>query len=425
VERIGGRDSATTYTYTLTAGEELPERTVRTLFDRPGTQSVAWYPDAKRIVASGFGRPLGRSQPSFRPSLAFDGDGSTAWRASTLEEGGAGQWVRVDLREPQTVSEISILPAPTFPNQPQARHATISFSDGSTVPVDLDFEQGATVARFEPRDTTFVRVDIDDVAPSFGIVSPGLAEISIPGLDLREHIQLPTGVLDRAERNPKLGAALADASLSYLFRVQAPDEQRVVEPSLARRFETIDTRTYTLTGELDPGSKARVARCQRGLLKIDGVDARVRKGDDDTLVGCDPIELGPGWHTLTTTNDLKVAQAQLVSGTIARSAPPGAVVQSDVARTSASARVKTRAPAAVIVAQSFDPTWKAKVDGDDLGPVIELDTLSGWTVDRTGTYSFDAQVGAQRTYVVALVISLLAVVVCGWLVLRRRRGPPA
>jgi hypothetical protein len=74
----------------------------------------------------------------------------------------------------------------------------------------------------------------------------------------------------------------------------------------------------------------------------------------------------------------------------------------------------------VIVAQSFDPTWQANADGDDLGAPIELDTLSGWTVDREGSYDFDAAVGAQRVYVVALVISLLAVVGCIVLVAWRR-----
>ena len=132
-------------------GQGLPEREVRTLFDLPGTQSVAWFPDAKRIVASGFGRPLGRAQTSFRPALAFDGDETTTWRASTLEEDGAGQWVRVDLREPTEVSRgVGSLSAPTFPNQPRATHARISFSDGSSVPVDLSNDKA--VGAFEPRE---------------------------------------------------------------------------------------------------------------------------------------------------------------------------------------------------------------------------------------------------------------------------------
>jgi arabinofuranan 3-O-arabinosyltransferase len=66
----------------------------------------------------------------------------------------------------------------------------------------------------------------------------------------------------------------------------------------------------------------------------------------------------------------------------------------------------------IVLGQSFDPTWRASINGRDLGPPIALDTMTGWMIDRDDRLRIEASVGAQPVYVASLVVSGIGIVVC-------------
>jgi arabinofuranan 3-O-arabinosyltransferase len=429
---IPERDATGGYSYTLTQGESAGQSSA-SLFGR-ASQTIATYPGAERITASGYGGLFPPAEPAFRPSNAFDGDLSTVWRAASSAASGAGQWIRVTLRHPVAVSEMKLVAAPAPAGQPRILHATISFSEGKPVPVDLT--AGGADLKFSSRETRYVQVRIDKVAGR-GFVPPGFAEITIPGVDLREFIQTPDDVFRLANQHPALSAALARAPIAYLFDALAPSATNPVEPHLNRRFRTVGNRGYELSGTTGsrtsssktvPGVTSGGTGCVSGILQVDGRDVPVRFLENPTssvsaqrarFVSCGPLELGPGWHTLTSERGTTLATVSLTAGVQPPARPAPQLVTLSRGRDHVDGRSTTPTQAAVIIGQSFDPTWRATIDGHDAGTPVSLDTLTGWRIG-SGRHTIHAYVSAQRPYVVSLVVTGVGVILCLWLVVRRR-----
>ena len=376
-------------------------------------------PDATDVVASGFGRPLGRARPSFRPALASTVTRRRRGARSTLEEDGAGQWVRVDLRRPTRSPRCPSLGAHV--PEPAAGEARD------------DLVLGRQRAPDRPRlrsghGRSTVRARLDEVrarrdrrcAPAEGVVSPGLSEITIPGLDLREHIQLPIGVLARAQREPALLRLRRGRTAAVPLRCPPQDEARPVEPSIGAEVRTIDDRSFVLDGTLGSQTQVGGGRCRTGLPAVDGVDVPVRStgsGGRGVCADRPPARLA---HAATRLPSGRRSSRRNWPPGQWSARPPGGRASSTTSR-SRPARGQARGPASVIVAPSWT-SGRATPPTTTSVTAIELDTLSGWTVDRDGGYDFDAHVGAQTTYVVALVVSLLAVGAYVWLVISRAAG---
>ncbi|MEZ5142819.1 MAG: alpha-(1-_3)-arabinofuranosyltransferase family protein [Acidimicrobiales bacterium] len=97
---------------TLAEGQNL-DRVPQSLFGRPGSQSVAWYPDAETIYESGVPvRSASGSTPWNRPANAFDGNPATEWKVTQSEVQTAGPTLHVDLR-----------PTPTHGARPSIRRS--------------------------------------------------------------------------------------------------------------------------------------------------------------------------------------------------------------------------------------------------------------------------------------------------------------
>lgn len=222
------------YSYALVGDQDL-DRPSQSLWKQPGSQSVAWYPDATSVAVSGPPRSLGGTQLWNRPANAFDGDRTTAWQIRRTDP--QGRVFRIDLREPVEVSEMTVeLPAVAGRNEAITR-ARLRFSDGDDVEVELD--KGRTDVRFDPRRTEWIEFIPEDLSDTVPLV--GIAELSFPEIDLREFVQAPDDVFRQAEQDPRLAAAVGRAPMAYVFtRSIQPTSQTAPPPSLAGADRTVE-----------------------------------------------------------------------------------------------------------------------------------------------------------------------------------------
>ena len=231
--------------YTLPAGADL-DRPALDVYGVAGSQTVATYGDATAITASGFGSSLARYENWFRPSNAFDHDPSTAWRTAGASDP-VGQWLRVDLRQPTTLSTMTLTPSPVAAKR-RITAVTISFSDGISTNATIN-ATGDTVVDFTPRTATWFRVRIDQVAGT-GVAALGFAEVDVPGVDLTETLQVPDDIFRAAASSSELASRLSAADVRYSFdrllRLGTQDE----ELDVRRRFETTGTRSFDFQGTL-------------------------------------------------------------------------------------------------------------------------------------------------------------------------------
>ena len=421
-------DSVARSSYTLAPGQEL-NRPGQDLFDAPGSETVSWFPDAAVIDSSSYGRPA-LPQAYYRPANAFDGDPRTSWRVSPVFVDETDQWIRVELREPHDVTEVDLVavhspPTPTSPDPMRVARATIELSDGASRTVDL--VDGRATARFPGTRSDSVEVRIDAVAGT----DPrpfGFSEITIDDLDLREAIELPDDLARRAQRSPRLARLLARAPTTFQFTRLEPVDDRPVEPTLHRRFRTFGDRSYTVRGRLDPAAEPiDAATCSDVGLTVDDAPVLVR-GDRDAagaraFVGCEPITLDEGVHTLDTRREPPIRRVWVETADDASAEPASdgdaAARLVERGRADVEVDVRTEEPAVVITGQSSDDGWSASVDGEDAGTQTSLDAQAAWTVDA-GEHTLRAEQAAQGVYRVALVVTALGLLLCVVLVVRGR-----
>ncbi len=253
------------YSHTLAENQDIDNRLTQSLFSRPSTQSVAWYPDGATIGISGAARGASGSTPWYRPANAFDRDPATEWSAGRTDA--LGRTFLVQLR-PHAVERGGA----TSQELPEMRGVTadvrnvtslqLRFSDGSTVQVGQKDQIGDApapgvtrlVAGFEPRRSGFVEVRITGVDPD--AATAGIVDLAVTGADLTEYVQVPDDPFVAALGRPDLTAALARAPISYLFTRSGVTSPSGIaeEPSLRRRFRVSGERPYDVRGTLQAGS---------------------------------------------------------------------------------------------------------------------------------------------------------------------------
>lgn len=238
------------YSHTLAEGQDL-DRTTQTLFTGPGTQSVAWLPDAKTVEASGAIRPVGGSQPWYRATNAVDGDKGTLWLMRRPEA--RDRSLMISLREPKEVSRAVFVVANTDKNEDGITRAILRFSDGSEEPVNLGFgalnralDIRTVTVSFPPRTTSSVELVITESQGERPLV--GLADVEFEGLDLREHIQVPDDIFSAAAADPDLRARVERAPLRYTFTRSVGEGPVSEEMAIRRRFRSVGNRSFKLQG---------------------------------------------------------------------------------------------------------------------------------------------------------------------------------
>jgi hypothetical protein len=102
------------------------------------------------------------------------GDEASEWSA----KGSAGEWIKLDWgATPRTIFKVRLYDKPN--TRDQVISGTLSFSDGSTLPVGRlqNDGQAGTVLAFSPKTVTWVKLTIDKVRP--GTVSAGLGAFEV------------------------------------------------------------------------------------------------------------------------------------------------------------------------------------------------------------------------------------------------------
>jgi hypothetical protein len=113
---------------------------------------------------------------SGQPAGAIRGcalDEASQWSAA----GAKGEWIRLDWGAPQTVGTVRLYDK--LNPRDQVLSATLSFSDGSTLPVGRlqNNGQAGTLLAFPPRTLTWMKLTIDKVRR--GTVSAGLGQLEV------------------------------------------------------------------------------------------------------------------------------------------------------------------------------------------------------------------------------------------------------
>jgi hypothetical protein len=429
----------------LAAGQSL-DRSVSPLFTQDGSESVAWFADAIEVSVDGPPRSASGTPGWIRPTNALDGDERTDWISSVFE-GPLRRTLTVRLREPEVIDKVAFVEARTG-DGPLMSGVEVGFSDGSVVTVPMIDGKGE--ATFTPRSTEWITVRATELVDDDGdLLQPfaiGFSEITIAGLDLREFVQVPDDLALRAAANPALAAALADAPMSLLFtRVTGsafidaslptldndPVRNRL-ETSMRRRFQTVGDAAWTVGAtvradrfyEWEQGCIDVGLRIDDTAVPVSLIGEALPSGDGiprfDT-VACSPIDLAAGWHLLEADRPSGVDAVELQTG------PPLTAVAAGVVDVEAAADGVGRFTASVVaprggvvsLGQSWDPRWRASLDGVDLGTPLALNTLAAWVIPATDQGVLKFTFGPVRLFQWGVAISAVFVLLAGWLALRQ------
>ncbi len=226
----------------------------------------------------------------------------------------------------------------------------------------------------------------------------------------------------------RVGTATLDAGAVEQLVVRIP-----IDDPGSRRVRILEVDVDGADGPLPRASEApgSSSACGRGVVAVDGTDVPLRlagpagadalDGAAVAVEGCSPLALDEGSHTVDAVAGARVDTLVLSSD----GALPGPSSSS-----SSSGRAVTRGPgrldvalegddeAIVLSGQSYDPGWRATVDGRSLGAPVEIDGQSGWVVPAGADRRVSLRFAPQGTYRAALFVSALGVGVCLLLLLR-------
>jgi arabinofuranan 3-O-arabinosyltransferase len=215
-------------------------------------QTVAEQRGVAGVEASDYGNPVAYA-PADRPSNAFDGDPSSAWRVGAFADV-RGQRIRVRLQRPVTTDSLTLVQPISGPRNRYITKATLSFDGGKPVPVTLgDASRTAKGQKITFPGRSFSSVEFEIKGTNVGVLQKwdgisgvGLAEMRIPGIRLDEVLRLPTDVLAAA------GAASLDHRLAIQVARDRADPQEPfksdTEVSLARTFDLPTPRAFDVAG---------------------------------------------------------------------------------------------------------------------------------------------------------------------------------
>ena len=195
---------------------------------RIDTQTVARFIGVRDVGASSSGTGLAQ-QPWLQAANAFDGDPDTAWGVSGFASP-VGQWVEVRFDRAIRIGQLTIDPYVGRSGSRQLSRIALRFSDGSVVTRDVG--PRISTIEFASRPTRSLRIEVAGIRPGpFGGLV-GLKEVSIPGVSVREALQLPSDLLHLVARVPDGASMFAAAPLAYVFDRGRTNGQR----SCARPF---------------------------------------------------------------------------------------------------------------------------------------------------------------------------------------------
>ena len=174
--------------------------------DGDPTYSVTLLDGADGVRATSYGNIV-TYIPEERPSLAFDGDPSTAWKTAAFGSP-VGERLRVDFSDPKSLSELTLLQPVTGDTNRFITDVAVRFIGDAETEIEVALDDSS---RAEPGqritfpETTVDAVEIEVTADSAGrrsdysgLSAVGFAEVAIPGVSIQETVRLPTDVVARA-----------------------------------------------------------------------------------------------------------------------------------------------------------------------------------------------------------------------------------
>ena len=224
--------------------------------DPEGRQGQARLEGAAAVTASSSGSSpfalRGRSQAA-QPWAALDGDPATAWISGDYLPA-VGQWWQVDLAAPREVRSVDVSlvvgnrvgPAP-------AKLAVIT--DAGRTEVDVrDASRPQTIALDPGGMTGSVRIEALAVRGGGAGLGFGLAEVSIPGVEVARPVVLPAAAADggitlSARSMGREGCAAADTAIVCDPDLASPGEERA---GIDRVVDVVQGGRYRVEARLRP-----------------------------------------------------------------------------------------------------------------------------------------------------------------------------
>ena len=177
------------------------------------------------------------------------------------------------------------------------------------------------------------------------------------------------------------------------------------------------------------------------VARLDGLPLRMRPAAPIRLadrqapgtawVGCSPVTLGAGAHTLRSESDYQIDTLAFRDRQGLEPVAAGTARALSISGSTTDQRVTFdvgTTPVVVKIGQGYDARWTAEIDGHLLGAPVVVDGWSvGWIVSEPGRHSVHVRFAPQRAATRAAWVSGLAVLGCAaWLVVawlpRRRPG---
>jgi arabinofuranan 3-O-arabinosyltransferase len=247
-----------------TDGRQPTQRLMRGILSRPDAQTVFAPSGAASVSATSYGSTLYRLEPAAGPASAFDGDPTTAWIASNAVNS-VGQAVTLSVFDKAVrLNSIFITPLDDSPHRPTIKKVTIYWDTGSVTRY-LPVTNKPVRVSVTPELTRDLQIVIDAVRPPSEPVKPplgaGITDITVPGLDFRPAMALPTDKLaafSQPTRNlpvVSLYDPVTNPNLDFSGPVTEP-------PPMDRRFVLPRSMSASVTGVAVPNPGAQL----EGLL---------------------------------------------------------------------------------------------------------------------------------------------------------------
>ncbi|MFM8531595.1 MAG: hypothetical protein ACKOD2_18355, partial [Ilumatobacteraceae bacterium] len=373
-------------------------------------------------VATSYGTEL-RYWPEYRPTMALDGDPSTAW-ITTGRGSPIGEILTITSTE-KTFDELRLL-LPPASVATQITRVDIRVDVGMWTSTDIGPDASATAGQSVSLNSPAHRVDIRIAAVSDPRTKSPVGFAEVLPVDLRrpEIVRVP------------LTPAGADDKTSYVFtRLTADpldDWRRDPEREINREFQVPAEAAFPLTIEARIGSSwSTPGRCIEDLLTLDdrpiSLHVLETTGDRARFAPCDgDIIISAGKHVLEThARGAGLAFDRVTIGHFPSAAFTQLVTSSTSGRIHRSATLPSCNGACWLeTADGWNVGWRANLDGSTLAdPIPSLGGRNLWLLDRFDEGArFTARWKPQRIVWAGLAITLISVLTCGALLLSRRRN---
>jgi arabinofuranan 3-O-arabinosyltransferase len=211
------------------------------------TYSVAEWRGAERVWASSYGNEF-TLLPEVRPVNAFDGDPRTAWLLEPRGPAGDDPTVGIRLDRPSRADHVTLVQPTIKPGTIATSRARVVLDGSRNFDVDISPEQARDPAgvrvRLDGKPFRDLEVRLLETEPFEGFA--GFAEVSIPGVSVREMVRLPEDLFR------KLGPRAGQVPLAVVLTRHRADPAEVnrsdPEMSLQRTFTLDAPLQVTLDG---------------------------------------------------------------------------------------------------------------------------------------------------------------------------------